>query len=270
MHAPLGAAVLQFAPTADRAENLARLATSTRLAAERGARLVVAPEYAAGFEAEQGEWMQRLAEPLDGPFADGLRAIAAECGVTIVAGLLEREEGAPKPYNALLAVSPEGELLARSRKLHLYDAFGAGESEWLAAGDAAEAPAVFGLEGLRIGLQTCYDLRFPEVSRRLVDEGATVIVVPAAWMRGPLKEHHWETLLRARAIENCAYVVAADQAPPIAVGRSAIVGPRGVDLAAVGAREGLAIAWLEADEIERVRAENPAVSLRRYRTALPG
>lgn len=266
MNAPLGTAVLQFAPASDRAANLARLAADTRLAVDRGARLVVAPEYSAAFEPELGEWMQRVAEPIDGPFVDGLREIAGGAGATLIAGFLERVEGEPRPYNTLVAIAPDGRLLARSRKLHLYDAFGAGESRWLAAGDADEAPTVFELDGLRIGMQTCYDVRFPEVSRRLVDAGATVLVVPAEWVRGPLKEHHWETLLRARAIENCAYVVAADQSPPIAVGRSAIVGPRGVDLAAVGAREGIAVAWLEAAEVERVRTENPAVSLRRYRT----
>ena len=268
MHAPLGAAVLQFAPSADRAENLARIEAEARTAADRGARLVVAPEYSAAFEPELGEWMRRVAEPLDGPFVEGLRRIAVGTGAVIVAGLLEAVDDAPNPCKSLVAVSPDGAVLARSRKIHLYDAFGAGESRWISAGDAAAVPETFELEGLRIGMQTCYDLRFPEVSRRLLDTGATAIVIPAAWMRGPLKEHHWSTLLRARAIENCAYVIAADQAPPVAVGRSAIVGPAGVDVAAVGAREGLAIAWLEAREVERVRADNPAISLRRYRTAI--
>ncbi len=108
-------------------------------------------------------------------------------------------------------------VLARYRKLHLYDAFGQRESDWVEPGELAE-PETFELDGLRFGLMTCYDLRFPEVGRLLADAGADVFVVPAEWVRGPLKEHHWRTLLHARAIENTVFVAAADHPPPLGVG----------------------------------------------------
>src|SRR5690606_7712975 len=101
------------------------------------------------------------------------------------------------------------------------------ESKWIAPGDL-EAPQLFEVAGLKVGLQTCYDLRFPEVSRTLVDAGADVLAVPSEWVRGPLKEHHWRTLVTARALENTVYVAAADHPAPIGAGNSMVVDPMGV------------------------------------------
>jgi predicted amidohydrolase len=154
-------------------------------------------------------------------------------------------------------------ILAVYRKEHLYDAFGQTESDWVEPGDPGE-PATFVLGGLRFGLMTCYDLRFPELARTLVDADADVLVVPAEWVRGPLKEHHWTTLLAARAIENTMYVVAADHPTPIGVGHSQVVDPQGVVLAGVGTGEGIAVAALERAAIDRVRAVNPSLRVRRY------
>lgn len=259
----LGVALLQFAPVREREANLERLAGAARAAAVRGASLLVAPEYTAAFEAKLGPWMREAAEPPDGPFVEGLRRIAATTGLVVVAGMLEQAPDGNGAWNALVAVGPTGDLLAHSRKVHLYDAFGAGESEWLDAGEFDAERSTFELGGLVLGLQTCYDLRFPELSRGLIDAGATALVVPAEWVRGPLKELHWTTLLRARAIENVAYVLGVDQAPPVAVGRSVLIDPRGVDIAAVSGDEGLAIGWMRADAVADARRANPSVSLRR-------
>lgn len=273
----IACAVSQFSPSLDFEENLATLRAHATTVASRGAKLLVAPEYAAAFAKEPGEWMHDHAQPLDGPFLRGVRDIARDCRLAIIASLLEvGESGEPvvgaaeaegrqgKPFNTVFAVSADGDLLGSYRKVHLYDAFGGGESEWLAAGDAAADPVVVDVEGFRVGLQTCYDLRFPEVSRRLIDSGAQILAVPAEWVRGPLKEFHWSTLLQARAIENTAYVLGADQPPPIAVGRSAIIDPRGIEIAALGIEDGVAVAWLERKTLESVRAQNPALNLRRY------
>jgi predicted amidohydrolase len=111
---------------------------------------------------------------------------------------------------------------------------------------------------------TCYDLRFPSWRRTLVDADADVLVVPAEWVSGPLKEHHWTTLLAARAIENTVYVVAADHPTPIGVGHSQIVDPQGVVVAGVGTIEGSR--WHPSSDrsIERVRSVNPSLRVRRY------
>ena len=259
----VGVAVAQFVPGADREANLAEIARLAGLAAARGARLVVFPEYSAFFEPTLGPGFIAAAEPLDGPFVAGLAALAEGLGLVIVAGMLEEATVAGRFSNTLVAVGPTGEVLARYRKLHLYDAFGERESDWVLPG-AIEPPQTFSVGGLTVGLQTCYDIRFPEVTRRLVDAGAELVLVPAEWVRGPLKEQQWRTLLTARAIENTVYVAAADHAPPIGVGTSMIVDPMGVELVAIGETTDVGIAWLTAARLEQVRAVNPALRLRRF------
>src|SRR5699024_6833283 len=112
-------------------------------------------------------------------------------------------------------------------------------------------------------MKTCYDLRFPEVSRMLVDAGADVLALPAEWVPGPLKEFHWTTLLRARAIENTVYLVAADQSAPMGSGHSAIIDPMGIAIASIGEEIGMAHAVLKEDRITSVRSTNPALAGRR-------
>jgi len=258
----VAAAVCQFAPTNDRAHNLTYIGEQVALASERGADLVVFPEYSSFFVDKLGPQMRAHAEPLDGPFVSALQALAAENAVTIVAGLVEAT-GDEHVQNTVVAVDHAG-LRARYRKLHLYDAFGQQESDWVRAGEIEE-PEVFEIGGLRLGLMTCYDLRFPEVARTLADAAVDVIVVPAEWVRGPLKEHHWLTLLQARAIENTAFVVAADHPAPIGVGQSAVIDPQGVRIAGVGAAEGMAIAHLDPALVQKTRSANPVLQQRRYR-----
>jgi len=255
-------AVCQFAPADDRAANRERIAALVARAAERGARLVVLPEYSSYFVDPMDETLAANAEELDGAFTLGLRELAELHGVVIVAGLVERAD-AERIRNTLVAVDGTG-LLAVYRKQHLYDAFGQSESRWIEAGEVGAA-ATFAVDGLAFGLMTCYDLRFPEVARTLVDAGAEALVVPAEWVRGPLKEHHWTTLLAARAIESTAYVVAADHPTPVGVGHSAVIDPQGVVIAGVGTGEGIAVAELDAATVARVREVNPVLRLRRYR-----
>ena len=256
-------AVAQFAPGADREANLAVMAGLAATAAERGATLVVFPEYSSYFTPEMGpDWMT-AAEPLDGAFVAGLAAIAAELNVVVVAGLLET--AGEKAHNTVVAIAPDGTRLATYRKLHLYDAFGSHESDWIVAGEIS-APETFAWAGFTVGLQTCYDIRFPEVTRTLVDAGADLVLVPAEWVRGPLKEHHWRTLLTARAIENTIYIAAADHAPPVGAGNSMVLDPMGVELATVGEAADVALAWPDSSRISSVRESNPSLRLRRFGT----
>ncbi|TFD53177.1 carbon-nitrogen hydrolase family protein [Cryobacterium sp. Hh11] len=259
----VGVAVAQFAPGADKAQNRAVIRQLATTAARRGAHLVVFPEYSAFFEPKLGPAFVAAAEPLDGPFGTALAALAAELGIHVVAGMLETTEDPARFSNTLVAVDPTGRLVASYRKLHLYDAFGDRESDWVLPGDIDD-PEIFEVGGLRVGLQTCYDVRFPEVTRRLVDAGVTLVLVPAEWVRGPLKEHHWRTLLTARALENTVFVAAADHTPPIGVGTSLIIDPMGVALVSLGEAADVAIAFLEPARVATVRAINPALALRRF------
>ncbi|MFF7292047.1 carbon-nitrogen hydrolase family protein [Microbacterium sp. NPDC008134] len=255
-------AVCQFAPTDSREGNRERIAELVADAAARGARLIVLPEYSSYFVNPMDETFVAHAETLEGEFVQTLTALAGEYAVVIVAGLVERAGDDRRVRNAVVAVRGDG-ILAVYRKQHLYDAFGQTESDWVEPGAVGDA-ATFEVGGLRFGLMTCYDLRFPEVARTLVDAEADVLVVPAEWVRGPLKEHHWTTLLAARAIENTVYVVSADHPAPIGVGHSQIVDPQGVVLAGVGSAEGIAIAPVERAVIDRVRETNPSLRVRRY------
>jgi len=255
-------AVAQFAPTADMAANVAIIAELVATASDRGARLVVFPEYSSYFVDPFDESLAAHAQALDGPFVTELIRIAGGAGVHIVAGLVE-STGGKRVRNAVVAVDGSG-VLAAYRKLHLYDAFGQRESDWVEPGELGE-PETFELDGMRFGLMTCYDLRFPEVGRLLADAGAEVFVVPAEWVRGPLKEDHWRTLIHARAIENTVFVAAADHPPPLGVGHSMIVDPQGVELACVGTATDVAIAYVDRDAVARVRRVNPSLRLRRLR-----
>ena len=258
-------AVAQFAPGADAGANLEEITRLAELAAARGARLVVFPEYSSYFTPEAGPGWHTASEPVGGPFTVHLAALSDRLGIHLVAGLIERIDGDDRRVgNTVIAVAPSEGVVARYRKLHLYDAFGQRESEWVAPGEIAP-PELFEAGGIRFGLQTCYDARFPEVTRRIVDAGADVVCMPAEWVRGPLKESHWRVLTTARALENTVYVAAADHAPPIGAGNSMIVDPMGVEVATIGEVTDVAVAWISRARIDAVRRVNPALELRRFR-----
>lgn len=265
---PTAVAVAQFAPGDDEAANLDSIRRLAEDAASRGALLVVFPEYASYFTPGLGpDWLDH-AQSLHGPFVRALAEIAAELGIHLVAGLLELVPGdEERVANTLVAVDPAGEVVAHYRKMHLYDAFGMRESDRIVAGPiwTAENAPLFAFGGFTVGLQTCYDVRFPEVTRQLVDAGADLILLPSEWVRGPLKEHHWRTLVTARAIENTVYVAAADHAPPVGAGNSMVVDPMGVELVTVGESTDVGVAWISPQRVAEVRHVNPALKLRRFR-----
>ncbi|NWN88561.1 MAG: carbon-nitrogen hydrolase family protein [Micrococcaceae bacterium] len=261
----LHVAVVQYAPTTNKSENLAQIVRLVSEAAERGAKLAVLPEYATFTNPVIDESFVHSAEALDGESVTALRHLSVDRNIAIIAGVNE-PDGNGRIYNTLVAIQ-HGDIEAVYRKLHLYDAFGTHESKWVTPGEMQE-PQLLEINGLKIGMQTCYDLRFPEVSRMLVDAGADVLALPAEWVPGPLKEFHWTTLLRARAIENTVYVVAADQSAPMGSGHSAIIDPMGIAIASIGEEVGLAHAVLHHDRITSSRATNPALAGRRF-TVVP-
>jgi predicted amidohydrolase len=256
-------AVAQFAPGNDKQENLELITRLVGEAADRGAEVVVLPEYAMYTVPVMDERFVTSAEELDGEFVTALRGLAKDREVTLVAGINEALPGGQRISNTLVAAGPDGAITALYRKLHLYDAFGFRESDLVQPGEIAP-PETFEIGGFVFGLQTCYDLRFPEVTRRLVDAGVTALLLPAEWVPGPLKENHWTTLVRARAIENTIYVAAAGQSAPTGSGNSLIVDPMGVVVASLGEQVGTAVGELSADRLAEVRAKNPALELRRF------
>ncbi|MDO9589977.1 MAG: carbon-nitrogen hydrolase family protein [Microcella sp.] len=265
MNSPIvqAVAVAQFGPVDNRDANLAAMRSLAMHAVEQGAGLVAFPEYSSYFTPKLGPDWVAAAEPLDGPFVEGLGDLASETGAVIVAGFVETGTVPNRFRNTIVAVDPGGSLLSVSRKLHLYDAFGAKESDWAEPG-ALEPPRLFDAVGLRVGIQTCYDLRFPEVTRRLVDAGAELVLVPSEWVAGPGKVHAWTTLITARAIENTVYLAAADHIPPIGVGHSMIVDARGEMLASIESATDAVVAPVSRAHLDEVRRINPALQLRRF------
>jgi deaminated glutathione amidase len=265
------AAAIQLNSTADAARNLETAGRLVRDAAADGAELVVLPE----------KWnllgdsrtLLEGAEALDGPSVEATRAWARELEIHLIAGsFAERSEGEARAFNTSVLIDAGGEVLAVYRKIHMFDVEVGGvtyrESESEQPGeDIVVAGVASGGEEVEVGLTVCYDLRFPELYRILAVRGARVITVPSAFTATTGRDH-WEVLLRARAIENQAYVVAPNQigkAPPHyeSYGRSAIVDPWGVVIALAPDRECYIAADLDLDAQRRIRESLPSLANRR-------
>ncbi len=254
MTGQLRVALVQEASTLDPDHNRAWLAELTPPDAD----LVVFPEAFQRDFGEAGSDLSSFAETTDGAFATEVSVVAAERGTTVVAGMFERGDDPARPFNTLLV---RGAVQASYRKIHLYDSFGYRESDRLSAGPVA--PVTFRLGDFTVGLMTCYDLRFPELARTLVDAGADVLVVPAAWVAGDRKVDHWRTLVHARAIENTVYVVAVGQPAPRYSGHSTIVSPLGDVVAEAGPDADIVRGVLDAEVIAEARRTNPSLANRR-------
>lgn len=253
----LNIAVAQVPVSEKPEENLDVAIRHAREAAGRGADLLVFPEMFMA-RPEEGKTLADVAEPLDGAFVLGLANLAKEHQMAIISGIWETVPGEKeKAANVSVVIGADGEILARYHKIHLFDALSVRESVRMTGGD--KLPPVFAIKGMNIGIAICYDLRFPELFRSLANRGADAVIVPAAWYAGPLKEEHWLTLLRSRAIENTIYVAGAGLCGPPFAGRSAIFDPFGVALADAGEAEFLLTARLERQRIDEVRAKLPVL-----------
>ena len=250
----LQVSLVQEASDLDPAANRARLDALV----PSGSDLVVLPEAFARDFGEAGSDVAPYAEGLDGPFGTELARVARARATTVVAGMFEASDDPTRPWNTLLV---RGAVEASYRKVHLYDSFGYRESDRLLAGEIA--PTVIEVGGFLVGLMTCYDLRFPEMARALVDRGAEVLVVPSAWVAGPRKVDHWRTLVRARAIENTVFVAAAGQPGPRYSGHSLVVDPMGDVLAEADDTAAVVTATLERSALDEARRTNPSLANRR-------
>lgn len=250
----------------DKQHNLSQIQTMTAESSRSGARLILFPEYAMA-ELVADPAPANLAEPLDGPFATALSSLARRYDIAVLAGMMEAIPNSHDVYNTIVGFGEDGGFLGAYRKIHLYDAFGFKESDILRRGDGDLV--IFDLGDVTFGVQTCYDIRFPEMSRQLVDRGVTCMLVPAAWMQGLLKESHWETLLRARAIENTVYVAAAGLVGWRHCGNSMVVDPMGVVTARAGEVPATVRGEIDPARVKEARSANPSLENRRselYRT----
>ncbi|MEE6175556.1 carbon-nitrogen hydrolase family protein [Mycobacterium sp. 050134] len=251
-------ALAQILSGTDPAANLELVREYAGRAADAGARLVVFPE---ATMCRFGVPLLPIAEPVNGPWADGVRRIAADAGVTVIAGMFA-PSGDGRVTNTLIAAGPAtpNEPDAHYDKIHLYDAFGFAESRTVAPG---REPVVITVDGVRVGLTVCYDVRFPGLYTELARRGAQVIAVCASWGSGPGKLDQWTLLARARALDSMSFIAAAGQADPgkalsssgapTGVGGSLVVSPFGEVVASAGPEPQLVVADVDIGLVAEAR-----------------
>jgi predicted amidohydrolase len=254
-------AVAQFSAGMSKPANLERIADLTARAADAGALLVVFPEAAMSDFGNKTDDLRSVAEPLDGRFVTTLSEHAARYKLTIAAGMFQTIPGDHLIYNSAIVVDPARGLIGTYHKRHLFDAFGEVESERFRAGD--EDPLLVEIDGMVVAVVICYDIRFASFIEHAADAGAELLLAPAAWVAGPLKEEHLSVLARARAIDNTMFVAVGGQTGTGYTGRSVIVDPLGSVLAGLGDGEGLAMADVSRERLQAARARLPVLAQRR-------
>ena len=256
-------ALAQITSSTEKTSNLKLAEKLIREAKAKGARLLAFPEFLMAFSpaSQPPEELTGVAEPIDGAFTTSLMEAAGTNGIDVLATIYERSKLPNRVYDTALWISNTGKIAAVYRKLHLYDALGFKESDKFAAGQELTPPVKSDLG--HIGMMICYDLRFPEMSRLLALMGADVLVAPSGWVQGDMKLEHWQTMVRARALENGCYVIAPDQLGNIYIGHSMVVDPFGRVVVDMGEREGLGIVDLELSLVGEVRKKLPLLKNRR-------
>jgi predicted amidohydrolase len=257
-------ALAQVTSTEDACENLATIDRYTSRAAADGARLVVFPE--AMMRCFGGASLVEIAQPLDGAWANAVRAIAQRADIAVATGMFTPTDDG-RVRNTLLVTGAEVE--AHYDKIHLFDAFGFAESDTVAPG---QDPLVVDIAGIRVGFAICYDLRFPGLFQTMSDNGAQLHVISASWGAGPGKVDHWNLLARARALDTTTFVAACDQAAPVdyhgpaprGVGHSLVAAPDGSVLGSLGTEPDLLTVDLELDTVNAVRRSLPVLANRQF------
>lgn len=253
-------AVGQFAVTPDWRVNAVQCVNLMIQARQKGASLLVLPEALLARDDNDPDLSVKSAQALDGEFLQQL--LAQSVGSTMTTVLTVHVPSTPgRAVNTLVAIR-DGAIVARYAKLHLYDAFSIQESRRVDPGDVV--PPLIDIDGFKVGLMTCYDLRFPELAVHLALQGAELLVLPAAWVKGPLKEQHWATLLAARALDTTCYVVAAGECGNKNIGQSRVVDPLGVTIAAAAEAPVLLMAEIILERVALARQQLPVLRNRRF------
>ncbi len=248
-------AVGQWQVSREWQKNAQHIIAAMLQAEKEGATLLVLPEAVLARDNQQSRWVIDAAQPLDGPFISQLLNASISLSITTIF-TLHVPAPAGKARNVLVALRA-GEILLTYDKIHLYDAFSIRESDNVVAGEAL--PPLLPIGEFTLGVMTCYDLRFPEMARALARQGADLLILPAAWLKGPNKELHWELLTRARALENTCYLAAAGECGAKNIGHSLIVDPLGLVIAQAGERPQLIYAELEKQHLISVREQLPVL-----------
>lgn len=260
------AALVQMKSSVDKNKNLSYSLKLIGRAAQKKAQLICFPEFQMAYSPgeQKPETLHEIAEKINGDFISALSNSAKKNKINVVATIYEiinTNKQNQKVFDTAVIINERGKIQSVYRKIHLYDALGFKESKKLLAGNIIEKPTRTSVGNL--GLQICYDMRFPEISRILTVNGANILVSPSAWVAGFMKQEHWEIMLKSRAIENGVYVIAPNQLGNIYCGHSMVIEPFGATLIDMGNREGMEILDIDNSRIETVRRTLPLLRNRR-------
>ena len=256
-------AVIQFKASTNKEVNLKKILSYISKAASKNATLCAFPEFMMFYtnSSQTSKQLSDLSEMIKGNFVTTIAKAAKENKIQVIGSFYEKSRTKDRVYDTAFVIDKTGKVISTYRKIHLYDALGFRESDKMTPGSKIAKPVKTAIG--KVGLMICYDLRFPEMARSLAVAGSEVLVAPSAWVKGDMKEEHWLTINKTRAIENGCYVIAPDQVGNIYCGRSIVVGPFGKILLDMKKKQGIGYVNIELKKIKQVRKVLPLLKNRR-------
>lgn len=256
-------AVVQFRASTDKEQNLNRILNYIDKASKRGAELCAFPEFMMFYtnSSQSPAKLASLAESINGQFVKSIAESAKHNSIQVVGTLYEKSNKKNHVYDTSFLLNKSGKVISTYRKIHLYDALGFRESNKMTPGSKISLPTRTSIG--KLGMLICYDLRFPEMARSLAASGSEILVAPSAWVQGKMKEEHWITINKTRAIENGCYIIAPDQVGNIYCGRSLVVDPFGKILLDMKKRQGIGMVSISSNKIKQTRKLLPLLKSRR-------
>ena len=256
-------AVVQFKASTNKETNLKKIINYISKAAQNKAALVAFPEFMMFYtnSSQTPKQLASLAETINGNFVNTIAKTAKQYRIQVIGSFYEKSNKKDRVYDTSFVIDKTGKVISTYRKIHLYDALGFRESDKMTSGSKITKPVKTSIG--KVGMMICYDLRFPEMSRSLASSGSEVLVAPSAWVKGDMKEEHWITINKTRAIENGCYVIAPDQVGNIYCGRSVVVDPYGKILLDMKKKQGIGYVNIELKKIKQIRKVLPLLKNRR-------
>ena len=257
------AAVVQFKASTNKETNLKKIISYIEKAASKNATLCAFPEFMMFYtnSSQTPKQLAEMAETIDGNFINSIANVAKENHIQVVGSFYEKSEKKNRVYDTSFVINKYGKVISTYRKIHLYDALGFRESDKMTSGSSITKPVKTPIG--KIGMMICYDLRFPEMARSLAASGSEILIAPSAWVKGNMKEEHWITINKTRAIENGCYVIAPDHVGNIYCGRSIVVDPFGNLLLDMKKKQGVGYADIKLSKVKQVRKVLPLLKNRR-------
>ena len=257
------AAIVQFKASTNKEKNLKKIISYISKAASKNAKLCAFPEFMMFYtdSSQTSKQLANLSETIKGNFVTTIAKTAKENHIQVVGSFYEKSRKKDRVYDTSFVINESGKVTSTYRKIHLYDALGFRESDKMISGSYIAKPVKTSLG--KIGMMICYDLRFPEMSRSLAVSGAEILVAPSAWVKGNMKEEHWITINKTRAIENGCYVIAPDQVGNIYCGRSLVVDPYGKVLLDMKKKQGIGFVKIDLNKVKQTRKVLPLLKNRR-------